>query len=129
MGDAFGFPAGVAELEVGRVAPSCGPGEGWSLGGLVGQPANCRDVWETGLGLGEELGLVVGRGASRGCLRPDVFTALLSPGEMRWHVSGSRQPAVMGMDPQPESLLGASTGAARLLGVIFIWLTCVCLGS
>lgn len=61
---------------MGRVAPSCGPREGWALGGLVGQPANCRDVWETGLGLGEELGLVVGRGASRGCLRPDVFMAL-----------------------------------------------------
>lgn len=76
MGDAFGFPTGGAERGVGRVAPSCGPGEGCALGGLGGQPANCRDVWETGLGLGEELGLVVGRGARRGCLRPDVSMAL-----------------------------------------------------
>ena len=44
------------EQGVGRVAPSCGPGEGWVLGGLAGQPPNCRDVSETGLGLGKELG-------------------------------------------------------------------------
>lgn len=58
-GGCFWIPCwggGLREWGVGRVAPSCGPGEGWALGGLAGQPPNCRDVSETGLGLGKELG-------------------------------------------------------------------------
>lgn len=40
---------------MGRLLPAIGPGEGWALGvGLAGQPPNCRDVSETGLGLGKE---------------------------------------------------------------------------
>lgn len=52
----------VREVGSGRGCSQLWPWRGWALGGLAGQPPNCRDVSETGLGLGRNLGLMIGAG-------------------------------------------------------------------
>lgn len=58
------------------------------------------------------------------CSRP----SLASPGEMRWHTSGSAASHCVGGSTAWVPLGASTVPLQRLLGVTFTGVTCVCLG-